>query len=73
MSLIHDIYNKVAHWRQPPVTLYAPAEMLVCSNCGKKYVSRGKYDLGCCRECEEKKNAVCVGGPLDGSDAYDKR
>lgn len=76
MGVIHDIYNKIAHWRQP-VTIYAEdhAEKLTCSICGKQYISRGKWDPGVCRDCERKeteKNAHLIGGPLDGGNAYDE-
>ena len=53
----------------PPVSVYAPAETLTCSICGKPYVSRGKYDPGYCRDCERRilsQNAPLVGGPLGG-------
>ena len=51
----------------PHIEVYAPAETLTCSMCGKQYVSRGRYDLGICRDCEHKmakQNAPLVGGQL---------
>lgn len=51
----------------PPVTVYAPAETMTCSVCGREYVSRGRYDPGICYECERNmaaQNAPLVGGPL---------
>ena len=74
MSVINDMTEKIAHWHELP-TIYAEdhAEKLRCSKCGKEYVSRGKYDPGICRECEAKKKAKLVGGPLDGEDAYDDK
>lgn len=72
MGVMHDIYNKMVNWRQKIDPIYAPAEMLVCSKCGKKYVSRGKHDIGICRECEAEENAHCIGGPLDGEKAHEK-
>lgn len=75
MSVIKDITDKASHWHEPPkVSIYAEdhAEKLTCSICGRKYVSRGKFDPGICRECEREKNAHLVGGPLDGEMANDK-
>ena len=75
MSVINDIYEKAKNWHEPPkVTIYAEdhAEKLKCSLCGSEYVSRGKWDQGICRECERKKNAQLVGGPLDGRDAFEE-
>ena len=73
MSVIHDMTQKAAHWHEPP-KIYAEdhAEKLRCSKCGKEYVSRGKYDPGICRDCEAKKKAHLIGGPLDGENAYDE-
>ena len=51
----------------PHVEVYAPAEILTCSICGREYVSRGRYDPGYCRDCEQKmayQNAPFSGGPL---------
>ena len=51
----------------PHVTVYAPAERITCSVCGREYVSRGRYDPGICYECErrmQQENATLVGGPL---------
>lgn len=51
----------------PHVEVYAPAEILTCSICGREYVSRGRYDPGICRECEREQaaqNAPLVGGQL---------
>ena len=75
MAVIHDIYNKTAHWKpEPPISIYAEdhAEKLTCSKCGREYISRGKWDPGICRECEAKGNSHLVGGPLDGEKAYDE-
>ena len=50
------------------VVVYGPAENLICGQCGKEYVSRGKHDPGICRECEylnRFENAKMIGGPLD--------
>ena len=74
MSVINDITAKASHWHEPPkVSIYAEdhAEKLYCTKCGKQYISRGKHDIGICRDCEAKQNAVCIGGPLDGEKAYD--
>ena len=71
MALIHDIYNKVAHWL--PVTIYAPAERLICKKCGKEYVSRGKHDIGICYDCEREQTAHCIGGVYDGEPAHDRK
>lgn len=38
----------------PKVVIYGPAETLTCRICGREYISRGKYDPGYCRECEEE-------------------
>lgn len=49
------------------VSVYAPAEILTCSICGREYVSRGRYDPGICRDCERNQataGAPLVGGPL---------
>ena len=57
---MHDTGN-------PHVIVFAPAETLTCSVCGKQYTSRGRYDHGICRECEARiqaENAPLVGGPL---------
>lgn len=75
MSVINDMSAKAAHWHEPPkVSIYAEdhAEKLTCSMCGRQYVSRGKFDPGICRECEAKKKAHLIGGPLDGEPAYDE-
>lgn len=45
-----------------PIVLNSYAETLICKFCGKEYISRGKYDLGYCKEC----GAELRGGPLDG-------
>ena len=37
-----------------PVVIYGPGETLTCKYCGQEYVSRGKYDPGYCRDCENK-------------------
>ena len=71
MSVINDMTEKMKHWHEPP-KIYADAEKLRCSKCGKEYVSRGKYDPGICRDCEAKKKAHLIGGPLDGENAYDE-
>lgn len=68
MGIINDIYDKVRYWK--PI-VYAPAERLICSKCGKEYVSRGKHDIGICRDCEREQNAVCIGGVYDGEKAHD--
>lgn len=63
--VVEDMHNS----NNPHISVYAPAEMITCSVCGREYVSRGKYDIGICRDCERKmamQNAPCVGGPLDG-------
>lgn len=76
MAVIHDIYEKVKHWRPlPKVVIYAEdhAEKLTCSICGKQYVSRGKWDCGICRDCEREKNAECIGGVYDGEKAHDTK
>ena len=74
MSVINDMAEKAAHWR-PPVTIYAEdhAEKLTCRICGKVYVSRGKHDIGICRDCEREQNAMCIGGAYDGEKAHDER
>lgn len=75
MAVIHDIYEKVKNWKpEPPITIYAEdhAEKLICSICGKKYISRGKWDSGICRDCEKEKNAHCIGGVYDGEKAHEK-
>ena len=77
MSVINDIYNKIRHWKpEPPIVIYAEdhADKMVCSKCGKKYVSRGKWDCGICRDCEKietEKNAILIGGVYDGQKAGD--
>lgn len=73
MGIINDMAKKAAHWKPiPPISIYAEdhAEKLMCSICGKQYVSRGKYDPGICRECERERNAHCVGGVYDGEPAH---
>lgn len=74
MSVYNDITQKASHWHEPPkITIYAEdhAEKLICSICGRQYVSRGRFDPGICRECEREKNAHCIGGPCDGEMAHD--
>lgn len=68
MAVINDRSNRP---QTPNVTIYAEdhAEKLVCSVCGKRYVSRGKYDPGICRECQKERDAALVGGPLNGEPA----
>ena len=72
MSLINDIADKIKDW-QPSITITAPAEQLKCRNCGRQYTSKGKYDIGICRECEETINAHCIGGEHDGEKAHDQQ
>lgn len=38
----------------PHIVVHAPAEMLKCTICGREYFSRGKYDPGYCRICEQE-------------------
>jgi len=78
MGVIHDITTKIKQWFAPKEPLYIFAEdhadKMICINCGKKYVSRGKWDPGICRECEKEiaqQNSYLVGGPLDGQKAGD--
>ena len=70
MALIHDMTEKIRAWGQT-IRIHASAEMLKCRICGQEYFSRGKYDIGICRECE--KNAKLIGGPLDGEYADEKQ
>ena len=76
MSVIKDIAKKASHWHEPPIIIAEDhADKLICRICGKQYASRGKWDCGICRDCEKeetRKNAHCVGGPLDGEKAYDE-
>ena len=56
--------------REPIIICAADhAEMLVCLLCGKSYVSSGKHDPGICRDCRREKEAMLIGGPLDGEKA----
>ena len=56
--------------REPIVITAADhAEKLICRLCGKQYVSSGKHDPGICRDCRKEKEAVLIGGPLDGEKA----
>ena len=73
MPVMNDMAAKMKDWNKQPVTIYAEdhAEKLMCSICGKQYISRGKYDPGICRDCERKKNAHCIGGVYDGELAHD--
>ena len=73
MGVINDMAEKAKNW-YPLSPIYAEdhAEKLICSICGKQYISRGKYDPGICRDCEREKNAKCVGGIYDGEPAHDK-
>lgn len=73
MSVIKDMTEKASHWHEPPIIIHAPAEKLKCSRCGKEYVSRGKHDIGVCRECEKEQNAMLIGGVYDGEKAYDQK
>ena len=60
--------------REPIVITAADhAEKLVCRLCGKQYVSSGKHDPGICRDCRREQDAVLIGGPLDGENAYEKQ
>ena len=72
--LINDIAKKIRPDYKPnePVYVHAPTETLNCRLCGQPYFSRGKHDIGICRECEKEKNAHCIGGPHDGEPAHDK-
>lgn len=74
MGVINDMAEKDAHWKpNPAITIYAEdhAEKLTCSKCGKQYISRGKYGIGICRDCEREQNAHCIGGVYDGEPAHD--
>lgn len=51
MGLISDDTVKVAG-ENPYIIITAPCETMTCSICGKEYPSRGKNDIGICRECE---------------------
>lgn len=62
MAILEDMFNKLF----PKVVVHAPAETMICKKCGKEYFSRGKYDPGICRECEQEQ-AQLIGGPLDGN------
>lgn len=46
--------NKEETDENPHILIHAPCEILTCKICGKEYPSRGKYDPGYCRECEDK-------------------
>ena len=72
MALIHDLTDKIKSWGQT-IRIHAPTEMLRCRICGQEYFSRGKYDIGICRECEETINAHCIGGAYDGEKAHDEK
>ena len=74
MALINDIFDKIRDWKpSEPIYVHAYAETLTCAKCGKKYFSRGKHDIGICRECEKEQNAMCIGGVYDGEPAHDER
>lgn len=51
-----------------PIVLNGYAETLVCSKCGKSYLSRGYHDPGYCVDCQldMMKDAIFIGGPLNG-------
>ena len=73
MGVINDMAEKAKNWHPiPPIYAEDHAEKLTCSICGKKYISRGKWDPGICRDCEREKNATCIGGVYDGEPAHDK-
>ena len=77
MGVILDVANRIKEWiPKPHIWIFAEdhAEKLICSICGKQYVSRGKWDPGICRECEKEeaqKNSYLIGGPYDGQKAGD--
>ena len=56
------------------IVIAAPAPTLVCSKCGKEYISRCKRDSDAienlvpaiCPECEKYNSAVLIGGPIGG-------
>lgn len=72
MALIDDMTQKIKSWGQV-IRIHAPAEMLTCRICGQQYFSRGKNDIGICRECEAIQNAHCIGGAYDGEKANDRK
>lgn len=51
-----------------PIVLNGYAETLVCSKCGKSYLSRGYHDPGYCVDCQidMEQNQTFIGGPLNG-------
>ena len=71
MGIIDDLERKTREWQSVVITAEDHAEKLTCSICGKRYVSRGRWDSGICRECEKEKNAHCIGGVYDGELAHD--
>ena len=75
MSVISDMSSHMKNWNKPEVIIYADdhAEKLTCRKCGKQYVSRGKDDIGICRDCEREQNAHCIGGVYDGEPAHDRK
>ena len=63
-----DFFKQIADsFKRLRINAYA--ETLVCSICGKEYLSRGKKDPGICRDCEIE--STLIGGPLDGTKVGD--
>ena len=56
------------------IKITADAPKIICSCCGKEFISRGKRDeyaingeiAVICDECEKEINAKLIGGLLDG-------
>lgn len=59
------------------IKITADAPKIICSCCGKEFISRGKQDeyaingeaLAICDECKKEIDAKLIGGPLDGQKA----
>lgn len=75
MSVINDIAKKIKPDYKPkePIYVHSYAETLICRLCGMPYFSRGKFDPGICRKCEQEQDAKCVGGVYDGEPAHEKQ
>lgn len=61
------IVDRFVEWIGKRLSIHAICETLTCKRCGQEYASRGKYDPGYCKQCEEdmkRCNNVFIGGPL---------
>lgn len=58
------ILNEFVEFFKGRISIHARCETKTCERCGRDYASRGKRDIGICKECERE--TTFYGGALDG-------